>query len=74
MHRMVLRVAVANKASERVATKLGFVREGVLREEIQVGGRWMDHSVWGLLEHEYRRLIRTDRSVEDPDSACQDGR
>ncbi len=74
MHRMVLRVAVGNKASERVATKLGFVREGVLREEIQVGGRWMDHSVWGLLDHEYRRLIRTDRSVEDPDSGGPDGR
>jgi len=54
MHRMVLRVAVGNKASERIATKLGFVREGVLREELHVGGRWMDHSVWGLLDHEYR--------------------
>ena len=53
MHRMVLRVAVGNKASERIATKLGFVREGVLREELQVGGRWMDHSVWGLLDHEF---------------------
>lgn len=59
MHRMILRVAIGNHASERVAAKLGFVREGVLREEIRVGNRWMDHSVWGLLEHEYRRLNRT---------------
>lgn len=59
MHRMILRVAVGNRASERVAAKLGFLREGVLREEIRVGNRWMDHSVWGLLEHEYRRQART---------------
>jgi ribosomal-protein-serine acetyltransferase len=74
MHRMVLRVAVGNKASERVATKLGFVREGVLREEIQVGGRWMDHSVWGLLDHEYRRLIRTGRGPDDRDYNGPGGR
>lgn len=74
MHRMVLRVAVGNKASERVATKLGFVREGVLREDIQVGGRWMDHSVWGLLDHEYRRLARSDFRVENLDSGDPDRR
>ena len=74
MHRMVLRVAVGNKASERVATKLGFVREGVLREDIQVGGRWMDHSVWGLLDYEYRRLARTDFRVENPDADDPDRR
>lgn len=55
MHRVVLRIAEGNRASERVAEKLGFVREGILREEIRVRGTWLDHSVWGLLEHEYRR-------------------
>ena len=55
MHRMVLRIALGNVPSERVARKLGFVREGVLREEIKVGNRWLDHSVWGLLDYEYRR-------------------
>ncbi len=73
MHRMVLRVGVGNKASERVATKLGFVREGVLREEIQVGGRWMDHSVWGLLDHEYRGITRTGRGRKTRDSGNPDG-
>lgn len=55
MHRVILRIAVGNRASERVAEKLGFTREGVLREEIKVRGQWLDHAVWGLLEHEYRK-------------------
>ena len=53
MHRLILRIALGNLPSERIARKLGFVREGVLREEIKVGDRWLDHSVWGLLDHEY---------------------
>jgi ribosomal-protein-serine acetyltransferase len=55
MHRIVLRIAVGNRASERVAEKLDFVREGVLREELKVRGHWLDHTVWSMLEHEYRR-------------------
>ncbi len=55
MHRIVLRIAVGNRASERVAEKLEFTREGVLREEINVRGIWLDHSVWSVLEPEYRR-------------------
>jgi ribosomal-protein-serine acetyltransferase len=57
MHRVILRIAVGNRPSERVAEKLGFFREGILREEIKVRGVWLDHSVWGLLEHEYRKNI-----------------
>jgi RimJ/RimL family protein N-acetyltransferase len=59
LHRVILRIAVGNRASERVAEKLGFTREGVLREEIKVRGRWLDHSVWGLLEHERHRTEAT---------------
>ncbi len=54
MHRVALRIAVGNVASERVARKLGFLHEGVLRSEVKVGSTWMDHSVWGLLAHEWR--------------------
>lgn len=54
MHRVILRVAVGNRASERVAEKLGFAREGLLRKEVFVHGAWMDHSLWGMLEDEYR--------------------
>jgi ribosomal-protein-serine acetyltransferase len=55
LHRIVLRIAVGNDASERVAQKLGFTREGLLRQELKVRGRWLDHTAWGLLEEEYRK-------------------
>ena len=50
MHRIVLRIAVGNVASERVAEKLGFRFEGTLRDEVRVGADWMDHTIWGLLD------------------------
>ena len=58
LHRLILRIAVGNTSSERVAEKLGFTREGVLREEIEVGGRWLDHSLWSMLDREYRSSAR----------------
>jgi len=57
MHRVILRIAIGNRPSERVAEKLCFFREGILRQEIKVRGEWLDHSVWGLLEHEYRKNV-----------------
>ncbi len=57
MHRIILRIAVGNAPSERVAIKLGFTKEGVLREELKVRDQWLDHSVWGLLEREYRQHL-----------------
>jgi ribosomal-protein-serine acetyltransferase len=55
LHRVVLRIAVGNTASDQIAAKLGFTKEGLLREEVLVNGVWLDHSLWGLLENEYRR-------------------
>lgn len=54
MHRIVVRIAAGNLASERVAQKLGFTWEGLLRDEVKIGARWVDHSIWGILKHEYR--------------------
>ena len=54
MHRIILRIAVGNRGSERVAEKLGFTREGILREELEVHGKWLDHTAYSLLEHEYK--------------------
>ncbi len=56
MHRVALRIAIGNSASETIATRLGFVKEGLLRDELRVHGKWMDHSIWGILEPEYRTL------------------
>ncbi len=54
LHRVTLRIATGNRASERIAEKLCFTREGLLRKEVLVGGEWMDHSLWGILEEEFR--------------------
>ena len=54
LHRITLRIAVGNVSSERVATKLGFVHEGLLRKEVLVNGKWLDHTLWAMLEEEYR--------------------
>jgi len=59
LHRVILRIAIGNRPSERVAEKLGFTREGVLREEIKIRGTWLDHSVWGMLEHEFHKSSTT---------------
>jgi len=56
MHRVTLRIAVGNVASERVAEKLGFVHEGLLRKEVLVKGEWLDHTLWAMLDEEYRVL------------------
>ena len=56
LQRSVLLRAVGNDASQRVAEKLGFTREGLLRQELKVRGEWLDHTAWGLLEEEYRRI------------------
>lgn len=59
-HKVVLRIAVGNEASDRVAQKLGFTKEGVLREELLIRGNWVDHSLWSLLDREYRALHRSE--------------
>lgn len=58
-HKIVLRIAVGNDASDRVAEKLGFTREGVLREELLIRGNWVDHSLWSLLDREHRAARRS---------------
>ena len=45
-----------NRASERVLEKLGFVREGTLREDCIVNGEVSDDSVYGLLRREWELL------------------
>lgn len=59
-HKVVLRIAVGNDASDRVAEKLGFTKEGTLREELLIRGNWVDHTLWSLLDREYRSLKRTE--------------
>jgi ribosomal-protein-serine acetyltransferase len=66
-HKVVLRIAVGNDASDRVAEKLGFTREGILREELLIRGNWVDHTLFSLLDREYRAAQRGGR--RDPERA-----
>lgn len=58
LHKITLRIAVGNEGSLRVAEKLGFTREGILREELRVGGRWLDHVIFSMLDHEHKASRR----------------
>jgi RimJ/RimL family protein N-acetyltransferase len=46
---------VGNSGSDRALTKLGFVREGTLRQRATFKGEVRDSNVYGLLRHEWRR-------------------
>jgi len=52
-----------NTASARVLEKLGFVREGMLRENCIVNGEVSDSWVYGLLRRQWKP--RPARSVAD---------
>lgn len=58
LHKITLRIAVGNRGSERVAEKLGFSVEGVLREELLIRGNWVDHTLYAMLEREFRSVHR----------------
>jgi ribosomal-protein-serine acetyltransferase len=53
MNRIELRCVVTNAASVRVAERLGFTREGELREAEFLAGRYHNHYVFGLLRSEF---------------------
>ena len=54
LNRVQAEVDTRNAASARVLHKLGFVREGTLREDCVVDGVVSDSWVYGLLEREWR--------------------
>ncbi|MGH8928363.1 MAG: GNAT family N-acetyltransferase [Acidimicrobiia bacterium] len=56
-HKLVLRIALGNRGSEKVAEKLGFSPEGVLREELLIRGRWVDHTLFTMLDREFQDRI-----------------
>ena len=49
MHRLTAFIDPDNAASCRLAEGLGFVREGVMRETLFLGGVWRDDAIYGLL-------------------------
>jgi ribosomal-protein-serine acetyltransferase len=55
LHRIEMLCGVGNARSRAVAERLGFVNEGVRRESHWITDRYVDHVVYGLLAHEWKR-------------------
>jgi RimJ/RimL family protein N-acetyltransferase len=53
LRRIQLETLADNSAMIAVAERLGFTREGTIRDASWVSGRWMDDVVFGLLETEF---------------------
>jgi len=57
LNRMQAETDTRNTASSRVLEKLGFIREGRLREDCVVDGEVSDTWVYGLLRRDWERLL-----------------
>ncbi|MGB9358181.1 MAG: GNAT family protein [Acidimicrobiia bacterium] len=55
-HKLILRIAAGNERSDRIAKRLGFNYDGLLRDEVRVGDVWIDHSAWSVLESEWPQI------------------
>jgi RimJ/RimL family protein N-acetyltransferase len=56
-HKVQARVRETNVKSSKVAERCGFTREGLLRDNAQVGDKeWVGLLCYGMLEKEYRIL------------------
>lgn len=54
VHRMRVAAATGNHPSLRVIGRLGFAFEGIARHAEWCDGRWLDHAVFSMLDHEWR--------------------
>jgi ribosomal-protein-serine acetyltransferase len=62
LHRVELRCATGNLRSCRIAERLGFQHEGVLREAEWLYDHFVDHNLYGLLDREWRSPPPTRRT------------
>lgn len=56
LHRVTIQCGVANTRSCAIPERLGFVREGVVRDGEWVNDRWLDLISWGLIDRDWRDL------------------
>jgi len=55
VHRVWHTMRAGNERAQRAAEKIGFVKEGVLREHDQLEGQFVDVEVYGMLLDDWRR-------------------
>ena len=66
LHRVEIRCGTGNTRSCAIPQRLGFMREGVLREAEWVNGRWVDLVVWSMLEDAWREGAASRRGATAP--------
>jgi ribosomal-protein-serine acetyltransferase len=54
LHRVEIRCGTGNTRSCAIPERLGFTREGLLRESEWVNDRWVDLVVWGMIREQWR--------------------
>jgi ribosomal-protein-serine acetyltransferase len=54
LHRVTIQCGTGNSRSCAIPERLGFTREGVIREAEWVNDRWVDLVVWGMLVQDWR--------------------
>jgi len=54
LHRLYALISPENTPSVRIAERLGFTREGLMRQHYLIQGRRVDELVYGLLRHEWQ--------------------
>ena len=54
LHRAEIRCGTGNTRSCAIPERLGFTREGLLRQAEWVNDRWVDLLVWGMIEDQWR--------------------
>lgn len=54
LHRISAAIGPENTASIAVLEKLGFTREGLLRDHVFTNGAWRDSVLYSVLEHEWQ--------------------
>jgi RimJ/RimL family protein N-acetyltransferase len=62
LHRLFAQCAPDNKGSVRVLQKLGFAREGMLRDLTFTRGKWWSNVIYAILEHEHAKIAKVTNS------------
>ncbi len=64
LHRILLHVFGGNDRAIHVYEKVGFVREGTLRDHLWRHGRWNDVYIYGMLESEWSMMQHQEKCSE----------
>ena len=59
LHRIEIRIVFNNLTSQRIPEKLGFTKEGILRESAYINDKFHDVLIYGLLASDFNKKMLT---------------